>query len=77
MWLECNFSLEEHEIPSKIGCFRLPTLKSSGWSSGGDELDTFDDKAGTLQGETAEEHDMKEPVLRKYKCINNTSTYFK
>lgn len=62
MWLECNFSLAEHEIPSKTGCFIVPTLKSRGWSSGGVELDTFDDKAGTLQGETAEEHDMKEPV---------------
>lgn len=67
MWLECNFSLAEHEIPSKTGCFKVPTLKSSGWSRGGDEFDTFDDKAGTFQGETAEEHDMKEPVLRKHK----------
>lgn len=71
VWLECNFSFAEHEIPSKTGCFKVPTLKSRGWSSGGDELDTFDDKAGTLQDETAEEHDMNEPVLRKHMSINN------
>lgn len=60
----------EHEIPSNTGCFKLPTLKSRGWSSGGDELDTFD-KAGTLQGDIAEEHDMKEPILNKYKNTIN------
>lgn len=70
IWLECNFSLAEDEIPSKICGFKVPTLKSRGWSSGGDELDTFDDKAGTLHGETTEEHDMKEPVLRKHNSIN-------
>lgn len=37
-------------------------LKSNGWSNGGDELETFDDKAETLQGDRAE-HDMKEPTL--------------
>lgn len=63
MLLECCLSIAEHETPSKTGCFKVPTLKSRGWSNGGDELDTLVDKAGTLQGDTAEEHDMKEPVL--------------
>lgn len=58
-------SFIEHVIPSSIGCFRVPMLKSRGWSNGGEELEIFDDKAETPQGDTAEEHDMKEPRFKR------------